>query len=56
MPLTPSFVFDWISAGGGVQVERTMRFGLPGSEELSEQQQSNEGATFYKKDLSAAKL
>ena len=35
----------------GYEVERTMRFGLPGSEALSEELQDREGATFYQKIL-----
>ena len=33
------------------QVTRTMRFGLPGSEKLTEAEQDLEGATFYKKQV-----
>ena len=33
----------------GFQVTRTMRFGLPGSEKLTEAERELEGATFYEK-------
>ena len=37
----------------GFSVERTMRFGLPGSEMLTEAEQDREGATFYEKYVGA---
>ena len=37
----------------GFTVERTMRFGLPGSEMLTEAEQDIEGATFYEKYVGA---
>ena len=40
--------------GCGYEVQRTMRFGLPGAELLGEEKQDSEGATFYQKVLNVA--